>query len=284
MDLSTFSMIFQSRVIPILFVIFLTGFSYYLLGLYVNGDQTYYRLLYSAFKETNFLDIFSVAFSIIGSAELLSLTTLWLGAQLKIEKDLYISLYNFLLLIGLWLFCRRNKSGALVLFLILTNYYILVLLTGAERLKFAFILITFGFVFFERRLVGKLLLASSIGAHFQSALFLLGVGAYRALANKVIFSFRMRINGLFITSVSILFLFIVSYYFLDNIVRKFTAYYGTGDIYDLVKPLTLFIVSVLSLKSYWSGVRIFVVMIPLFYIFGDNDIFHDTVLPPGFRG
>jgi hypothetical protein len=270
MDIGAISMTFQSRVIRILFVMLLTGFSYYLLGLYVNGDQIGYRQLYSAFEETNFFDILSVSFGIVGSSEPLSMISLWLGAQLNIEKDLYISLYNFMFLNGLWLFCRRYKTGGLVLFLILTNYYILVLLTGAERLKFAFILITYGFVFFERRWAGRLLLVSSIGAHFQSALFLLCVGAYRVLADKVIFSFRMSISGLFIKSISLFFVLFVSYYSLDIITRKINVYSGSGDIYDLVKPLVLFFVGALSLKSFWSGVRVFVVIAPLFFIFGDE--------------
>jgi hypothetical protein len=270
MDIGAISMTFHSRVIRILFVMLLTGFSYYLLGLYVNGDQIYYRQLYSTFEETNFFDIFSVSFGIIGSSEPLSVISLWLGAQLNIEKDLYISLYNFMLLNGLWLFCRRYKAGGLVLFLILTNYYILVLLTSAERLKFAFILITYGFVFFERRWAGRLLLVSSIGAHFQSALFLLCVGAYRALADKVIFSFRMRISGLFIALGSLFFVLLIYYNFLDVITRKINVYSGSGDIYDLVKPLALFCVGALSLKSFWSGVRVFVLMAPLFFIFGDE--------------
>ena len=263
-------MTFHSRVIGILFVMLLTGFSYYLLGLYVNGDQIYYRQLYSTFEETNFSDIFLVSFGIIGSSEPLSVISLWLGAQLNIEKDLYISLYNFMLLNGLWLFCRRHKAGGLVLFLILTNYYILVLLPGAERLKFAFILITYGFVFFERRWAGRLLLVSSIGAHFQSALFLLCVGAYRALADKVIFSFRMRISGLFIALSSLFFVLFIYNSFSDVITRKIMVYSGSGDIYDLVKPLALFCIGALSLKSFWSGVRIFVLMVPLFFIFGDE--------------
>ena len=263
-------MIFRSRIIPFLFVIFLTGLNYYLLGFYIKGDQTYYRLLYSTFSETNYRDIFFVAIPIIGSSEPFTLTILWLGTQLGIEKDLYISLYNFLLLIGLWLFCRQNKSGVLILFLIFTNYYIVVLMTSAERLKFAFILITYAFVFFDKKWIRSIFLISSILAHFQSALFLLGLGAYRALANKVIISSRISISGLFIKLISILFVCIISYYFYDNISHKLIVYIGNGDIYSLIKPLILFIVSLLSLKSYWSAIKIFIVMSPLFYIFGDN--------------
>lgn len=259
-----------SKIIQFLFVIALSVFGYYLLGLYVNGDQLYYRSLYSEYSEASFVNAFELSFLIIGSSEPLSIIPLWIGAKLDIDKDIYISFFNFLLLMSFWLLCRKFKLGLGFTLLILTNYYTWVLMTGAERLKFAFILINFGFIISNKIWAKRLLLLSSLGAHFQSGLILLCLSAYKEYNTKIRDYLNFRIRSIFFGMLVILFSFVIYYFFFDNIRHKIYAYSENGDIYDLIKPLILFLITIGSLKNFRSGFRVFVVIAPFFYVFGDD--------------
>jgi hypothetical protein len=248
-------------------ILILNSLGCYLLGFYQNGDQKYYRLLYSELEMANFFDIFFLAFNLIGSSEPLSIIILWIGAQIAFPKDLYISLYNFLLLFGILLYCGKRKAGWIVIVLILSNYYIWVMLMSAERLKFAFIIITYSFIFYEKIVIKKILLLLSIGAHFQSAIFLLGLITYKG--NFLIFV-KKKENWLLILPVTILLIYIIKFYFIDNLIHKFNVYSRSGEIYDLINPSLLFLVSIFSLNSRLVALKIFMIFVPLFYTFGGD--------------
>ena len=68
---------------------------------------------------------------------------MWIGGVLNIDKNLYITIYNFLFIAGLFLFLQKEKVKILPQILIFGNFYISVLLFAAERLKFAYILYVF---------------------------------------------------------------------------------------------------------------------------------------------
>ncbi len=254
--------------IQYLYVIVLTFLGYYLLGKYEYGDQVYYRDLYNELQAADFLDSFYLAFKIVGSSEPLSIILLWIGAKLSISKDLYISVFNFILLLGIILFCRKCKSGGLTLFLMTINFYIWVLLTSAERLKFAFIIITYAFLYYENLIIRKSLLIISITAHFQSILFMLGLIPYKEKVEKN--NVGRKKKWIILIPLIILLIYILDGYFYENLIRKFDVYSGSGDIYALFNPLVIFIVSWFSLKSRIVAFRVFLVFMPLFYVFGSD--------------
>lgn len=259
-----------TKIIQLHFIAALSIFGYYFLGLYVNGDQSYYRELYLQFNEADFYDIFNISFMTIGSSEPLSIILLWIGAKLNIEKDIYISFFNFLLLVSFWLFCVKYKLGTFVTLMILTNYYTWVLMTGAERLKFAFILINFGFIISNMIWAKRLLLLSSFGAHFQSGLILFCLALYKNFNVKINDFLKFNIRSLFFGILAILIFAAIWYHFFDNIIHKIYAYSENGDIFDLLKPAILFAFTINSFKSYKSSLRLFVVIAPFFYVFGDD--------------
>lgn len=105
----------------------------------MHGDQEHYRAFYNALHGNSFTDISELQLSYLGSTEPLYAVIMWVGASLHINKDIYISIYNVLLLLAILRFTNRHEAGVLFSILIISNFYVLVLMTSAERLKFAYI-------------------------------------------------------------------------------------------------------------------------------------------------
>ena len=63
-------------------------------------------------------------------------------------------------------------------------------------------------------------------------------------------------------------MYVISTYFTENLFRKLNVYSGSGSLLDLINPLLLFVMSIFLLDSRIVALRIFLVFIPLFYIFG----------------
>jgi len=153
----------------ILLPVFFT-YSYLLISGYIEGDQYYYRIFYNELASTKAFDVISVGLIKVGSVEPISLYVLWLGAQLGIDKDIYISFLNVLLLSLIYIFCRSNRVGLIPMFLLLTNFYVIVLMTGAERLKIGYIILLLAAISNGRK--SRILLGASFMAHLQNAILL----------------------------------------------------------------------------------------------------------------
>ena len=52
-------------------------------------------------------EVMPLALTKVASVEPVSIYVLWVGASLGIDKDIFISLLNIVLLLGLFLFCRK---------------------------------------------------------------------------------------------------------------------------------------------------------------------------------
>ncbi|SDB12188.1 hypothetical protein SAMN02927930_00482 [Pseudidiomarina indica] len=147
---------------------------YSLISHYTGGDQVAYNLLYERFASvSNARELFSVAQSTVSSYEIVSPVVLWLGSYLGIDKNLYITVLNLILLSLLVISMRCLGASWLIVLLLIFNFYLIVLFTGTERLKIAFIfalLATFGGRKF--RLLMSLI---SILAHFQMIILLAGL-------------------------------------------------------------------------------------------------------------
>lgn len=142
-----------------------------LLKNYVNGDQEYYIALYEQFKITNFNDVNIVAFDYVSSNEPISAHLLWIGAQIGLPKNIFISILNVIFILGVILVLKKYNCPWYIYFLIVFNFYFIVLITAAERLKIAYILLTYAALF--RGKIGILLLLLSPFAHLQSTFFIL---------------------------------------------------------------------------------------------------------------
>jgi hypothetical protein len=148
--------------------------SYLLLSAYTSGDQTSYIKLYNALKYTSWSEVTDTVYAYTSSrGEPITAYLLWLGASFSIDKNIFISILNTILCLGVYLIAKRNKVPFLPTFLLLTNFYLIVLATSAERLKIAYILLVWGVLFGGR--VGRFLIGISPFAHLQNFILLFTV-------------------------------------------------------------------------------------------------------------
>lgn len=116
-------------------------FSSWILFSYTGGDQIFYRAYYKAIAGVGLAQAYSLQSDMVGSAEPAFAFIMWVGSNLGIPKDSYISILNTVL-VGSAIYALRSfrVHPALVL-MTLSNFYFLVLLTGAERLKISYLLL-----------------------------------------------------------------------------------------------------------------------------------------------
>jgi hypothetical protein len=225
-------------------------FSNYLLGYYTEGDQVHYRAFYEALKGAEVRDIMFLAVSYVNSLEPVSAFILWAGSNLGIEKNIFISVLNSLLVACIFLFARQYRLKIFMIFLLLTNFYLVVLLTSAERLKISYIFLVLAAI--SAKKLRLFFLALTPLAHLQNIIFLTALALSRFASNfkvlKIKFFFRARnllISCLFL--VLIVFFIINTYKGINN---KLNAYIDRDfSINDLVNLFILFVISTYVAKS-----------------------------------
>jgi hypothetical protein len=248
--------------IVFLFFLFFT-FSFVLLHFYINGDQKYYIIFYDQISNLDFLEAYLLAKPVIGASEPVSLFILWLGSSLEIDKNIYVSTWNAALLLLLWRFCKRHHVKPFVFFLIVLNFYTLVLLTGAERLKFGYTFIIFASFLSNRTKPIGVLIACL--AHFQMFLVLPSI----VIASRYNEILRLTRYGLIRKSSFYLFLISITFFpllfsgFNGAISYKFTAYFDSSRNIESLTNVMLLTVAALLATSNWK--RMFFSIAP-FYV------------------
>src|SRR5690606_16850150 len=114
-------------------------FSTWFLDLYVGGDQQYYRAFWTAMtwaKPDQWQDIQG---RYLGSNDYLYSVIISFGTNSGFDRTSYISFWNALLTGTLSYILVKYRASFLFAALLLTNYYLLVLLSSAERVKFAYL-------------------------------------------------------------------------------------------------------------------------------------------------
>lgn len=113
-------------------------FSQWILQYYTGGDQVHYTALYESLRWAPISQISDLQFKYTGSTEPLYGLIMWVSASL-FEKNIIISFMNSILMVSIFILLRKNRAGFIFTILMFTNYYVLVILTSAERLKFGYI-------------------------------------------------------------------------------------------------------------------------------------------------
>ena len=250
-----------TKIIAIVLTLFAYFFSFYLLSHYTGGDQISYHKFYDALYGARIEEIMFLALAHVSSAEPLSAFILWLGSNLGFEKNVYISLLNVILIVSLFLLARQHRVKMLMIGLLLTNLYVVMLMTGGERLKIAYIFLILATLF-----VGKmrlLFLSLSPFAHLQSTILLAGVmlAQFEGFILNLLFRFTIskRLIGLLI--VLLVVGATIGYYLFDGIQNKAAAY-----AFEEVSPFELInigILSVIALYVSHKRFRMFLVLLPM---------------------
>ena len=237
------------------------SFSYVLLNAYIGGDQVHYHSFYEALVGAQADDVMILARNHVSSAEPLSAWIMWVGANLNIDKNVYISLLNLFLLIGLLLLLRRYKTPQYIIGIVLSNFYVIVLMTGAERLKIAYI-----FLVYAALIPGKwgtfVALLSPL-AHLQSIIFLISIflARFSKVFERMILRARLSKRNLPVMVGLSLLGGTVLIYLWEGVLVKSTGYMENyGGLTETVQTVLLLVIASLVTKDRF---KIFLSLSPL---------------------
>lgn len=248
--------------------------SYLLLAAYTGGDQVYYNNLYDGLKSLGFIESLSFAKITVGSTEPLAIWLLWVGSTLGFDKLAYITFWNTALFLLLYFLVKEYNLGWPFLMLISTNYYVLVLITSAERLKFSFLLILISLLLVEKnknKLASVFFLASP-AAHFQS-LFFVGAIYIKYFVQsflRALVCLKISRNALILFTLIAALMLLFVLFFSETLLHKFKAHSLKGGIKELttITGLYLAFIFVISRRISFS-LSMLVVGFGVF-LFGDD--------------
>lgn len=217
--------------------------TYVLLGYNTEGDQLYYRGYYNYINGLGLLRAIQDSYDFIGSMEPIYPLIVWGPAQF-LNKDLFVAMANgFLAFASLRLFSIIAVSAWISYVSVLTNFYFMVLYSGAERLKFALLLFVLAVIFLVSRrfALGGIFLASSVLTHSQVFLFLLGEVFYRGVTSLLN---GLTYKKLFAATIAIALGGVLFFLLREHVYLKLQYYVGNGvDWGGLLRLLVLYVAS-----------------------------------------
>jgi hypothetical protein len=251
-------------IVPCIFV-FVVGFlfSTWLLDIYRGGDQEHYDRFWRAMVWTHpsLWERLQVAY--LSSAEPLYRLIIGVGTYYNVDRIGYLSAWNafFLSLIAYALIKFRSSIPFAVL--VFTNFYVLVLLSSAERLKFGYIFLLLAFCVENVRWKAILSVASGF-AHTQAVIqFFSAAIYYVAVEYERILSRRSSTIAFMVGAPASI--GIVVYYLFNSIgdivVQKSEFYMGESEgIPEIVQWFLILIGGTVVLDRRWP---FFLAMLPM---------------------
>ena len=246
--------------------------SYNLLLYYKGGDPYVYTRFYKALRGADLQDATSLSRLYLCASEPIPAYIMWFGANFGIEKNIYVSLINVIFIVSLFLLARKNRVKMPMIGLLLTNFYVCVLMTSAERLKFAYILIIIAMLF-ERK-IRIFLLACSPFAHFQNAILLLGVCLtyFEGSLKNLIFSFRLS-KKLILSLIGLIpVIAIIGYYLFNSLTAKFNVYSNNVLATNISNMLILIPLAVYVSRNRFRMLLVLLPLIPVIMIIGADRV------------
>ncbi|WP_156882692.1 hypothetical protein [Pseudomonas sp. CF161] len=244
-----------------------------LLPYYTSGDQLHYRAFYENLPDYGFIDGFHYYNEALGSKEIGYYVYVYLFSEL-LKKDFLISLTNaFLGYIFAKLLLEKNTSPV-VLFLLFFNFYLLILLFSAERLKLSIIFCMLAFRSTGRK--SFLFWLSAIFSHVQ-ILMLLSAQTISKLSTDLSSLLRGHLKTSLLISLITVAVFSLTVFTLlgDHITTKLNAYTGTDRIFDggfhaLLKPIVFLILATYYSKNKILPLFIYLPLLIAAYFVGDE--------------
>lgn len=199
-------------------------FSLIVLPLYTEGDQQFYKKFYEGCLDDYLIlnQQFLCYQSTVGSQEPIYFILAKL-ASIFLNKDVFISLSNailtFLLIKVILKYYQPDYSRFFFILLFLTNFYFLVILFSAERLKFSLFFVVLSFLFYGYK--NLLFLFFSLFTHIQSVFLLASYFVFQVFNNENSFFKKTLLIFGFI------FMFTCVFFILNtHFEAKFLAFYG----------------------------------------------------------
>jgi hypothetical protein len=236
---------------------------------YVNGDQTFYRSTYESISSLGLLDSFVHYSSQLSSIEIIHFLSIWLVSG-YIDKDSFMAFVNATLVyLTMSLFQKMKVNLGIAIFIVLTNFYLVVMYFAAERLKFGFIFFIASMLFFREERKYLLLSLFSILAHAQMLI------AYGSLITLKVFGSKLRDLSLKLYFLISLISCILLLYLYDYIYYKFSFYSSLAsqkDILDLLRIVLFLLLSLWYSKNRFEVGLLFTPLILAVFIVGGDRI------------
>jgi hypothetical protein len=236
----------------------------FVLYAYYYGDPAHYQRYYDSLIGRDVIWALLTQRDYLGSSELIYPVVAWIGSNAGIERYVLMAAFDGLLYAVLFLVLRMYRCNPIFIALCLTNFYVVVLATSAERLKFAYICFFLALLAVGR--IRLLWLALAPLAHFQS---LITYGSILIWHFFTHLSMRTRVALGTLTAIGTGALI---YFFYSALTDKFLSYQGLGGLLDILSGLALFGV---ALAIFSNRVRVFAALAPLIvlaFILGSDRI------------
>lgn len=153
------------------FIIYFT-FSLLFSPYYITGDQKIYRDYYDVIEQLGVLEAYIFYSTLLNANEPVYFLSTWLAAG-YVEKDVFMSLANAILATSGFMYLRRARVSPIVICIFALNFYLLVLMFAAERLKFGVAWFLLALLFTHRK--RSVFAAFSMLSHFQMLILFAGV-------------------------------------------------------------------------------------------------------------
>lgn len=233
---------------------------------YFEGDQVPYNNAYDGIKGVNVLQGYLQYHLYITSDEPIHFLILWIFSNLGIPKDVVMAFANAILANVLTrLFFKWRVSIGIIVFIIFTNFYLLVLYFSAERLKFAFIFFFIAVLLSLRVKKTYLFIVLSILTHVQMLILVLSRFFAMVMQSVVSFFLTLKFKLKFTKVVFIIILFIPIIFLSEHILYKLNAYSDNsaskGLLLNTFQPLIFLVLSLFYSREKMATFFIFFIII-----------------------
>lgn len=242
----------QIRGCSFVFGVYTFILSYYLFGYYEYGDQEGYRKLYQSLNEESFVDGYYLYNNLTGGFEPVYYAVIYLFSGF-FEKDLLLSLVNFIFGYHLSKIILVQKVSPLVLPLIAVNFYFIVLLFSAERLKFGLLFLSIYFLI-QKKSVRHALLLCSFLSQFSIILLYVTVHFKKGLIRikKILVQGKIGIQEMVYFVLSIVLVITFYLYFSEKLLFKINHYLDLSyeSVVDVAKTSVFIFLAFMYRKRY----------------------------------
>lgn len=255
---------------------FLTIFIY---PLYYGGDLEHYNNYYYGVESYNIQNAFKYYNQALGTQEPIYFLITYFAASLGINKLLLITLVNVTISYLIFRLIYSTRPQTPYLFLLIAYFscfYILVILTSAERLKFGLLFYLIGMNCKSMRM-RYFWFSISFFTHVQMSLLIIADFNYYYLT-PAIKTGRIRSTVIFLLFTSLIVAFLSAFYLKDHILNKLNAYSSMtdafqGGVISTTKVLVFLACTFLFSKKNYLGV--FLVYLPIIvfsYFLGEERV------------
>lgn len=245
--------------------------SLYLFPFYISGDQEHYRLFYDNISNYSFFNGFIAYRSYLGANEPVYYFIVYV-LNTFLDKDILFSLINAVFGFFLSYTLINLRVNKIIVFSTLFNFYFLVLLFSAERLKVSMMFFLIA-VNQSSNFKQYFYLFLSILSHVQSLMvvYVFKFAQLKSEFKKIIK--KGNIFGILLLIAVFLGLVGILFYMRGYLTDKYIAYENKSGIINILKPLLFCFLTISYCKKKWFDILIlFIPLIILSILIGEERI------------